>query len=153
MWFSSDGSSSAPKDGKEGEIIDLELTWHLCNFAMRKNKFTTHFYGERRGYGVWGRNIILYIWPLSSPLPPSLFIQTWDFNMMNFILMRKVYELVRWHSFNFHVMSPRWKCLCCVPHPQIKLLFSVTYSLSSYQYLYSRTIGKYLHMYWLYGGS
>ena len=65
---------------------------------------------------------------LSYPLPPSLFIQTWDFNMMNFILMRKVYVLARWNSFNFHVMSPRWKCLCCVPHPQIKLLFSVTSS-------------------------
>lgn len=65
---------------------------------------------------------------LSCPLPPSLFIQTWDFNIMNFILMRKVYVLARWHSFNFHVMSPRWKCLCCVPHPQIKLSFLVTSS-------------------------
>ena len=31
----------------EGEIIDSKLTWHLCNFAIKINKFTTHFYGER----------------------------------------------------------------------------------------------------------
>ena len=47
-----------------GEIIDSKLTRHLRYFAMKKNKFTTHFYGERRGYGVCGQNIILYIWPL-----------------------------------------------------------------------------------------
>ena len=43
--------------------------------------------------------------------------------------------------------------LLCPPPPDQIIIFSKHLVLSSYQYLYSRTIGKYLRMYCLGGGS